>query len=67
MAGGKRLFLHNNMDRRGVVNRGHERIPASEYPIDPTIWKRVYRRFDLFHGHEGDYREFLYVKHSPAC
>lgn len=25
-------FLYNNMDREGVVNRGHERVPCSQYP-----------------------------------
>lgn len=55
-------FLHNNMDRRGVVNRGFERIPASDYPIDESELKRIYKRFDLFHGLQGDYREFLYQR-----
>lgn len=58
----KSYFLHNNMDRRGVVNRGYERIPASDYPVDPHIFKRLYKQFDLFHGKEGDYREFLYQR-----
>lgn len=58
----KTYFLHNNMDRRGVLNRGFERIPASEYPIDNSAFKRLYKQFDLFHGREGDYREFLYQK-----
>ena len=55
-------LLHNNMDRKGVVNRGFERIPASEYPIDIDAMKLIYKKFDLFHGHDGDYREFLYQK-----
>jgi hypothetical protein len=58
-------FLHNNMDRHGVVNRGFQRIPASEYPIDPSQLKRIYKHYDLFHGHAGDYREFLYQKRRP--
>lgn len=58
----KSYFLHNNMDRRGVINRGFERIPASEYPVDTTVFKRLYKQFDLFHGKEGDYREFLYQR-----
>ena len=58
----KDYFLHNNMDRKGVLNRGFERIPASEYPIDHSAFKRLYKQFDLFHGREGDYREFLYQK-----
>lgn len=56
----RRYFLHNNMDRSGVVNRGFERIPASSYPIDSKALGLVYKTFDLFHGHDGDYREFLY-------
>jgi hypothetical protein len=55
-------FLHNNMDRRGVVNRGFERIPASTFPIDGARLKLIYKHFDLFHGHDGDYREFLYER-----
>jgi hypothetical protein len=53
------LLLHHNMDRRGVVNRGHERIPASAFPIDRTAWRQLHRGFDLFHGQDGDYREYL--------
>lgn len=62
----KSYLLHNNMDRRGVVNRGFERIPASDYPIDSQRWKRLYKKFDLFHGHQGDYREFLYQRIASA-
>ena len=58
----RKYLLHNNMDRRRVINRGHERNPASEYPIDASTWKRIYKKFDLFHGHQGDYREFLYER-----
>ena len=61
-------FYHNNMDRRGVVNRGFERIPASTYPVDPDRLKLVYKHFDLFHGHDGDYRQFLYqCREATAC
>ncbi len=56
----KRFLLLNNMDRTGVVNRGFERIPASRYPLDHSRLRCIYRKFDLFHGHQGDYREFLY-------
>ncbi|MDP6445530.1 MAG: putative sugar O-methyltransferase, partial [Pirellulaceae bacterium] len=62
----KSYFLHNNMDRRGVVNRGFERIPASRYPLDAAQLKQLYKRFDLFHGSEGDYREFLYQRTEAA-
>jgi putative sugar O-methyltransferase len=62
----KSYLLHNNMDRRGVFNRGFERIPASDYPIDSRCWKRLYKRFDLFHGHQGDYREFLYQRMASS-
>lgn len=55
-------FLHNNMDRRGVINRGYQRIPASDYPVDMKAFKCLYKQFDLFHGCEGDYREFLYER-----
>lgn len=53
-------FLHNNVDRSGVVNRGFERIPCSDYPIDENDFALVYKHFDLFHGQGGDYREVLY-------
>jgi putative sugar O-methyltransferase len=56
-------FLYNNMDREGVVNRGHERVPCSQYPISPTKFKTLYKRYDLFQerhsGRDGDYREVL--------
>jgi hypothetical protein len=54
------FFLHHNMDRAGVVNRGSQRIPASTFPIDPADFRLLHKGFDLFHGHDGDYREFLY-------
>lgn len=60
----RRYFLHNNMDRKGVINRGFERTPGSEYTIDKKVFKLVYKQFDLFHGHDGDYKEFLYRKIS---
>ncbi|QDU61538.1 hypothetical protein Pan216_23990 [Planctomycetes bacterium Pan216] len=53
-------FWHNNVDRWGVVNRGHERIPASAYPLDESLLSLVSKHFDQFHGHGGDYREYLY-------
>ncbi|MFZ6011473.1 MAG: putative sugar O-methyltransferase [Bacteroidota bacterium] len=56
----KSYFFHNNMDRKGVVNRGFERIPASMYPIDPKKFTLLSAHYDLFHGHFGDYKEFLY-------
>lgn len=56
----KSYFLHNNMDRKGVVNRGHERIPSSEYPLDEKHFTLLYKSFDQFHGFSGDYKEFLY-------
>lgn len=62
----RRFFLHNNMDRKGVVNRGFERIPASEYPIEGKDFRCLYRAFDLFHGHFGDYREYLYEKKNVS-
>lgn len=56
-------FLYNNMDRRGVVNRGHERVPCSQYPVSPEKFKQLYKRYDLFQrlhfGRDGDYREVL--------
>jgi hypothetical protein len=55
-------FLHNNMDRKGVINRGFERTPASEYQINESAFKLIYKQFDLFHGHDGDYKEFLYQR-----
>ncbi|MEM1331315.1 MAG: putative sugar O-methyltransferase [Planctomycetota bacterium] len=56
------FLLHHNMDRPGVVNRGAERIPASTFPIFPSDWRLLHRGFDLFHGAEGDYREYLYQR-----
>jgi putative sugar O-methyltransferase len=59
-------FLHNNMDRPGVVNEGHERVPGSRYPLPPDAFKLLYKRYDLFQqrhsGRDGDYREFLYQR-----
>ncbi|MBO0697025.1 MAG: putative sugar O-methyltransferase [Zavarzinella sp.] len=56
-------FLYNNMDRPGVVNRGHQRVPCSRYPISPRTFKTLYKRYDLFQerhsGRDGDYREVL--------
>jgi putative sugar O-methyltransferase len=53
-------FFHDNMDRAGVVNRGFERIPASRFPADPRRFVLLAKHYDLFHGHGGDYKEFLY-------
>lgn len=55
-------FLHHNMDRAGVINRGFERIPASRYPLDQSLMSCIARNYDLFHGHAGDYREYLYQR-----
>lgn len=56
-------FLYNNMDRGGVLNRGHERVPCSKYPVSPAKFKQLYKRYDLFQrlhsGRDGDYREVL--------
>jgi hypothetical protein len=64
-------FLHNNMDRHGVIQYGHERLPCSEYPISADRMKLVYRHYDRFQrlhqGRDGDYREELYeVVHKAA-
>lgn len=61
-----RYILHNNVDRRGVVNRGFHRTPGSEFPISPQLYKLIGKTFDLFQGHTGDYREFLYERRSDA-
>lgn len=55
-------FLHNNMDKKGIVNRGFERTPCSHYPIDPERLKLLYKKHDMFQGYEGDYRECLYQR-----
>lgn len=64
----RNYFLHNNMDRVGVVNVGFERTPASQYPFPPNVFKCLYKKYDLFQqkhsGRDGDYREFLYQKIS---
>ena len=63
-------FLHNNMDRKGVVHLGHERLPCSQYPISPKKFKILYKRYDLFqrlhYGRDGDYREVLYQRVNPC-
>jgi hypothetical protein len=62
----RNFFLHNNMDRAGVVNEGFERVPASTYPIDYSKFRRIYVRYDMYQtrhsGRDGDYREFLFQK-----
>jgi hypothetical protein len=63
----RHYFLHNNMDRKGVVNRDYERIPSSSFPVDTRVLKLVYKHFDLFHGQAGDYREFLYERIKRPC
>ncbi len=59
-------FLHNNMDRAGVINAGSERVPCSRFPIPDGAFKLLYRRYDLFQdrhfGRDGDYREMLYQR-----
>lgn len=66
----RHYFLHNNMDRAGVLNVGHERTPSSRYPFPPDAFKLLYKRYDLFQekhvGRHGDYREFLYQRAAPA-
>ncbi len=61
-------LLHNNMDRKGVINLGYERTPCSKYPIDKSKFKQIYKRYDLFQrlhfGRDGDYRELLYKRIS---
>lgn len=59
---GERYLLSANMDRAGVLNRGFERTPSSRFPIDPSVWKRLYKKPDLFQGPTGDYREELFEK-----
>lgn len=63
---GRRWFLQNNMDRRGVVNRGSERIPCSQFPLDREVFRTVYKRFDTFQGPDGDYRESLHERVGAA-
>ena len=54
-------FLHNNMDRQGVVNRGFARTPASQYPMEKHGFRLLSSHYDLFHAHFGDYKEYLYA------
>jgi putative sugar O-methyltransferase len=65
----RHYFLHNNMDRPGVVNEGHERTPGSQYPFPAGAFKLLYKHYDLFQqkhsGRDGDYREFLYQRTLP--
>lgn len=57
-------LLLNSMDRRGVINRGFERVPCSEFPVPADRFKRLYLRYDPYQsrssGRNGDYRELLY-------
>lgn len=66
----RHYFLHNNMDRPGVVNEGHERTPGSRYPFPSGAFKLLYKHYDLFQqkhsGRDGDYREFLYQRTAKA-
>jgi hypothetical protein len=59
---GRRYLLHNNVDRKGVIQRGFERTPSSEFPIDREVWKNLYWRFDTWQGSGGDYREALFER-----
>jgi hypothetical protein len=63
-------FLHNNMDRAGVINEGHERTPGSKFPFLDGTFKLLYKHYDLFQqkhsGRDGDYREFPYERTSTA-
>jgi hypothetical protein len=54
-------FLHNNMDRKGVINRGFERTPSSEFPMTLHGFQLLSCHYDLFHSHYGDYKEYLYA------
>lgn len=58
----RRYFLHNNVDREGVVNRGYSRTPCSRYPISASVFKMIYKKFDLYQQSSGDYREVLYER-----
>jgi hypothetical protein len=65
-AASRRYFLQNNVDRRGVVNRGFERIPCSEFPLGRDAFKTVAWSFDTFQGPDGDYRESLHERIAPS-
>ncbi len=66
----RNYFLHNNMDRIGVVNCGHLRTPGSQYPFPAGTFKLLSKHYDMFQelhsGRDGDYREFLYQRTSKA-
>jgi putative sugar O-methyltransferase len=53
-------FVHHNMDRAGVINRGHERIPSSTFAPHLPDLPLVATGFDPFHGPDGDYRWFIH-------
>lgn len=53
-------FVHHNMDRQGVINRGHARIPASSFAISQDTLPLVATGFDPFHGLHGDYRWYIH-------
>lgn len=56
----QRWFLQNNVDRLGVINRGFERIPCSQFPLSREKWRTIYFKYDTFQGPDGDYRESLH-------
>lgn len=53
-------FVHHNMDRAGVINRGHERIPSSSFAAQLPELPLIATGFDPFHGLDGDYRWFIH-------
>lgn len=58
----KKYFYHVNIDREGVVNKGHTRILGSKYPIDKSVLKKIIRIYDPYLGPKGLYSEFIYFK-----
>lgn len=58
----RHYFYHVNIDRVGIMNKGYERVPASRFPIDTSVFRKLLRTYDPYFGPTGPYCEFLYQR-----
>ena len=58
----RQYFYHVNIDKTGIMKRGHERVPGSRFPIDTTVFRKLFRIYDPYFGPTGAYCEFLYQR-----
>lgn len=57
------LFYHINVDQPGVTMRAdHERLVASQFPIDRSSFRQLYRNYHRYFGPTGIYSEFLFER-----